>query len=308
MNTETKLENFDDLWGLGNPIVIEKKFRELLPQAMALKDKSIYLQLLSQIALTQALQKKFDDAHGTLNDAEKILTAEHDLARVRILLERGRVFHQAGMVLQQDEEITQAKVLFEQAYELGAKHQFDFHTINAAHMVAIVSEKVEQKIEWNEIAIKLAEKTKDQKAHAWLGSLYNNLGQNFLEAKQFDSALVVLKKTLELRKKEGHAPNIRVAKWAIARTTRFLEQIDEALTLLNALIKEYDEISNNGNLDMPPEMFTMTRGLVYEELAETYNAKARVVSKLAYDDLSKDEMFRKTEPKRLERLKEIQKL
>ncbi len=86
-NVGAKLENFNDLWSLGYPAVVEKKFHELLSQAKSLKDKSIYLQILSQIALAQALQKKFDDAHKTLDDAQKLLTPEYNLAQARIFLE-----------------------------------------------------------------------------------------------------------------------------------------------------------------------------------------------------------------------------
>ena len=91
-NVDVKLENFNDLWSLGYPAVVEKKFHGLLPQAESLKDKSIYLQILSQIALAQALQKKFDDAHKTLDDAQALLTPEYNLAQTRIFLERGRAF------------------------------------------------------------------------------------------------------------------------------------------------------------------------------------------------------------------------
>ncbi len=307
-NTDIKLEKFDDAWGLGDPVIIEKKFYELLPQAESLKDKSIYLQILSQIALTQALQKKFNEAHKTLNDAEALLTPEeeysknnpYDLARVRILLERGRVFQQAG-------NIVEARAYFEKSFEFSKKHKFDFHTINAAHMIAIVAEKPEEKIEWNQRAIEMATSTKDKWAQDWLGPLYNNLGQNYLEIQQFEKALTAFQKALEYRKIEGYMPNIRVAKWAVARALRSLDRLDEALTIQHELIKEYDAIAQSGSYDIPIQMFTLTRGLIYEELAEIYAEKAIVFAKLAYKDLSHDEMFRKTAPERLERLQRIQK-
>src|SRR5579872_5438770 len=113
-----KLENFDDLF-VGNPVDIEKNLSELLPQAAALKNKSIYLQILSQIALAQAMQQKFDQAHATLDKAEAGLTPEYAEARVRILLERGRIFHQAG-------DVDKALPYFEQSYELSKQHGFDF--------------------------------------------------------------------------------------------------------------------------------------------------------------------------------------
>lgn len=54
--------------------------------------------------------------------------------------------------------------------------------------------------------------------------------------------------------------------------------------------------------DLPKEMLPSVRGLVYEELAEVHAANAKTFAKLAYEDLSQDEWFRKLEPQRLERL------
>lgn len=297
-NVDMELENFDDIWGLGDPAMIEKKFHELLPQAKSLKDKSLYLQILSQIALAQALQKKFDTAHKTLNTAQELLTPEYDLARVRILLERGRVFQQA-------EKIDEARSFFEQSFELSSKHKFYDHAINAAHMIAIIAEKIEDKIKWNKIALDLAASSNDKRARKWLGPLYNNLGQNYLQARQFENALLIFQKALKYRKKEGYIPNIRIAKWAVACALRSLGRLDDALSIQKGILKEYDAITKSGIFDIPPEMFTLTRGYIYEEIAEIYSAKAAIFANLAYADLSDNIMFKNTAPERLERLKNI---
>jgi tetratricopeptide (TPR) repeat protein len=304
-NVAENLKNFDALWNLGDPEIIEKRFQELLPHAEKCADKSIYLQLLSQLALTQALQKKFVDAHKTLDLAEKQLESEYLVAKVRIILERGRAFQQEAMVLQKVEKIAKAIAHFELSYEISLNNSLDFHAINAAHMIAIAAPEANNKIKWNLLAIDLTEKTRDEKAKAWLGSLYSNLGQNYIETKQYEDALTVLEKTLEIRKKEHYEPNVRIAKWALARALRFLGRLDEALLILIPLLNEYDALSESGLYDFPQSMLQSFRGLVYEELAEAYNSKARVYAKLAYEDLSQDEMFSKTEPERLISLKNL---
>jgi hypothetical protein len=53
----TQLTNFDELF-VGHPSDIEKNLTSLLPEAKVLAGQSIYLQILSQIALAQAIQKK----------------------------------------------------------------------------------------------------------------------------------------------------------------------------------------------------------------------------------------------------------
>jgi len=217
---------------------------------------------------------------------------------VRILLERGRVFWQSG-------NIKAARPLFETSFELAQKYHFDEHTCNAAHLVAIIAETPEEKIKWNEIAIELAEHSQVTRAHAWLGSLYHNMGQAYIEEKQYEKALQTFQKTLGFREKEGYEPNVRVAKWGVARALRLLGRCEESLSILLPLVDEYDAMINSSELDMPAEILPSVRGLVYEELAEIYATKSKAFSKKAYEDLSKDEWFKKLEPARLERLKQL---
>ncbi len=293
----SKLENFDELF-VGDPEQIEKNLKELLPQAFALENRSTYIQIMSQIALAQAMQKNFDVAHETLNTAEKLLTSQDHLARVRILLERGRVWMQAG-------NNEAALPLFKQSFDLSAAHHFDYHTCNAAHMIAIVAATPEEKIAWNLRAIELAEKSKIERAQAWLGSLYNNLGQAYIEDRKYEKALIALQQAQKFREKEGYLPNVRIAKWAIARALRLLNRTNEALDILLALDNEYDSMMKRNELDMPKGMLDTARGLVCEELAEIYSAKAQFFAETAYKNLSKDEWFKKLEISRLERLNQL---
>ncbi|APR98422.1 hypothetical protein ASM33_04020 [Wolbachia endosymbiont of Folsomia candida] len=295
-NADTKLENFDDLF-TGNPENIEENLSALLLQAKALENKSVYLQILSQIALAQAMQKKFDLAHKTLDKAEASLASEYELAQVRILLERGRVFHQSG-------NIDEALPLFKMSYELSRKHEFDFHTINAAHMVAIVEKNVDEKIVWNKKAIDLAQKTQDKRAYAWLGAIYNNLAQNYIEAEQYSEAHSAFKQSKNFGEDRGDVIIVRGAKWGIARSLRSLNCLDEALSVQLALLEEYKTIAKKGEL--PVELMVVGRGLVYEELAEIHLAHMKKYAALAYQDLSKDPWCIKLIPERLEKMKELE--
>ncbi len=295
LNADTKLESFDDLF-TGNPENIEKNLSALLPQAQALENKSVYLQILSQIALAQAMQKKFDLAHKTLDNAETSLTSEYKLARVRILLERGRVFHQSDNT---DEVLP----LFKMSYELSRKHKFDFHTVNAAHMVAIVEKSVDKKIVWNKNAINLAQKTQDKRAYVWLGALYNNLAQNYIEAEQYSEAHSAFKQSKKFGEDRGDVIVVRGAKWGIARSLRSLNCLDEAMSMQLALLEEYETVAKKGEL--PIELIVVGRGLVYEELAEIHLAHMKKYAVFAYQDLSKDPWCIKLMPERLEKMKEL---
>lgn len=292
---DPKLENFDDLF-VGHPLEIEKNLRKLLLKANDLENKSIYLQILSQIALSQVMQQKFTEAHKTLDEAEEGLTSEYELARVRILLERGRVFHQS-------DNIEDALLFFKKSYALSNQHMFDFHTINAAHMMAIVVKNIDKKITWNKRAIALAEKTEDQRAHAWLGPLYNNLAQNYIEAHQYQEARSAFTKCKRYSEERGDIIVLRGAKWGIARSLRSLGSLDDALKMQLELLKEYDDIAQKG--EFPTELLVVGRGMVYEELAEIHLANMKEYAALAYQDLSKSLWFVKLEPKRLGKMKNI---
>ena len=93
---EEKLVNFDALWDYNNPKETEKKFRDLLPIAEKSGDASYFAQLLTQIARTEGLQGKFEDARKTLDSVEALLTPESTTPRIRFLLEKGRVCNSSG--------------------------------------------------------------------------------------------------------------------------------------------------------------------------------------------------------------------
>ena len=162
------LLDFDSLWDYHNAEQTERKFRELVEQAEASGDLSYALQLQTQIAQAQGLQGHFADAHLTLDGVEKQLTTDVALARVRYLLERGRVFNSA-------DQPARAVPLFVEAWELASGIGAWKFAIDAAHMVAIADADLASQVAWNEKALALIEQHPDQRR--WLPAIYNNLGE-----------------------------------------------------------------------------------------------------------------------------------
>ncbi len=288
---ETKeLPNFDELWDYGDPAGTETKFRELLPAARESKDTSYHAQLLTQIARTLGLQRKFEEAHRTLDEVETMLTDELIVPRIRYLLERGRVFNSSG-------EGDKSRPLFLEAWELGVKSKEDFYAVDAAHMLGIV-EPPEKQLEWNAKAIELAEKSEDRRARGWLGSLYNNSGWTYHELKQYDKALELFEKALRFQEEKQNEEGIRIARWTVARTYRSMGKIEEALQIQKDLEQEFEQKGIQQD------------GYVYEELGECLlllkkDEESRKYFKLAYDLLSKDPWLAANQPERLERLKKL---
>jgi tetratricopeptide (TPR) repeat protein len=288
---ETKeLPNFDEWWDYGDPAGTEVKFRELLPAAKGSGDASYHAQLLTQIARTLGLQRKFEEAHRILDEVEAMLTDELTVPRIRYLLERGRVFNSSG-------EGDKSKPLFLQAWELGVKSKEDFYAVDAAHMLGIV-EPPEKQLEWNAKAIELAEKSENQRARGWLGSLYNNTGWTYHDLKQYDKALESFEKALRFQEEKQNEEGIRIAKWTVARTYRSMGRIEEALQIQKELEQEFEQKGIQQD------------GYVYEEIGECLlllkkNEESRKYFKLAYDLLSKDPWLVANQPERLERIKEL---
>ncbi len=281
---------FDKLWNYSKPDETEKKFREILPEIKASGDRSAYLQLLTQIARTLGLQRKFEDAHKLLDEAETQLTDDDPVSKIRYQLERGRTFNSSG-------KTEKAEELFLKAYELGLNSGEENLTVDAAHMMAIVKSG-EQSLEWNETAMKLAENSSDPAAKKWLGSLYNNTGWTYFEMKDYEKALELFEKCKEWHKERNTGPGLFIARWSVSKTLRLLGRVDEALDIQNELLKEIEESKAEQD------------GYVYEELGECYlligkDEDAKKNFGIAYDLLSKDIWLAENEKERLQRLKEL---
>ena len=219
----TTLPDFDALWDYDRPDETEKKFQELLPEAEASGDVSYVAQLKTQIARTQGLQQKFTEAHQTLDAVEKSLTPEMMRARIRYLLERGRVFNSSN-------NREAARPLFLQAWQIAGETKEDFYAIDAAHMMGII-EPPKQQLGWNLKAVELAEKSNDERAQHWLGSLYNNIGWTYHNAGDYTTALNIFQKALAFREQQGELKPLLIARWCVGRTLRSLNRIDEALAI-----------------------------------------------------------------------------
>jgi tetratricopeptide (TPR) repeat protein len=288
------LPNFDVMWDYSNPDSTEIRFKEILPLLQNTSefdiDADYHPQLLTQIARAQGLQGKFHEADSTLKEADKIITEDMPIAKIRYLLEKGRLFNSLG-----DKE--QARPLFLEAYEYGLIKNLDLYTVDAAHMMGIVEPEAKQ-LDWSLMALEVAEKSEDERCKGWLGALYNNIGWTFFDLQKYEDALKIHLKGYEWRKEQGDAETTRIAKWSVARMLRALEKYDDALTMQQEILQEL------GENQLPAD------GYVYEELAElnwqrgnTVEAKGYFAQ--AYELLLMDSWLVKNEPERINRLRKM---
>ncbi len=266
-----QLENFDELF-YGDPVEIEQRLEALVPLAEARGEHSLLAQILSQLALSQAMQKKFEQAHSTLDRATALTPAGDLLAAARVTLERGRVHHQSG-------NSAAALPFFHESYELALRGNHPAHTTNAAHMIAIVVEDPAEKIEWNHRALELAQASSDPKARAWIGPLYNNLARSQIDAQDYAGALLSYTACQAIAEERNEVLIVRGAIWGRALANRCLGEYEIARRFQLHLLQEYAGAEERGEL--PPALLATARGMVYAELAELDSIAAGRDSKAA---------------------------
>lgn len=256
------LADFDQLWDYGDPAGTEARFRELLPAATAAGHADLHAQLLTQIARCQGLQRRFDDAHRTLVEAERLLAGRQGSAVVRLLLERGRVFNSSG-------DPAGSLPYFHAALAAAQAQKLDFYAVDAAHMLGIAA-GADEGLAWNLKAIAMAQASKDERARGWLGSLLNNTGWSYHDAGDYPRALERFQQALAFRREQGKQPELRIAEWCVARCLRSLGRLEEAFTIQRDLEQQWTAAGGEGD------------GYVFEELAELLLTLGRAAAAKPY--------------------------
>lgn len=277
--------DIDTYWEYGNPAASEQRFRAALADASG----DTQLELLTQIARTYSLRRRFAEAHALLDDIERKLPGAGTAPRVRYLLERGRTYNSAG-------DKARAKPLFIEAYELGRQAGLEGLAVDAAHMVPIVSGGAEGAL-WTERGLALARSSADPKARALLPALLNNHAWNLHDERRYEEALPVFREAETAWHATGRQPQGRIATWSVARCLRSLGRFNEALAMQRALERAYAEAG-------APD------GYVFEEIAELLlamdrRAESRPYFERAASELGHDPGFAKAQTARLQRLRDL---
>lgn len=276
---------FDTPWNYDDPAGTEIVFRKTLSEAGEAAPKAWRAELLTQIARTLGLQRKFDEADDVLEEARAL--AEGDArAMARWHLERGRVRNSSGRK-------PEAIPLFERAWALAEEANADYFAVDALHMLAIAAAP-EVQMGWHRKAIERAKASTEERARNWRASLLNNLGWTLHDAGEHEQALAIFNEALAARIEQGKDGPTRIAKWCVARCLRSLGRIDEALAMQEALLAEHAAAgSSDGFVD--EELGECLLALGKEEEAQNYFAAA-------YAALKDDLWLKDSEPARIERL------
>jgi tetratricopeptide (TPR) repeat protein len=272
--------DIDSFWEYANPAASEERLRAALGSVQG----SLRLELLTQVARTFSLRRRFDEAHGILDDVEQQLPGAGPRPHVRYLLERGRTFNSGG-------EKEQARALFVAAWEQALAAHLEGLAVDAAHMVAITYAGLPESVVWNQRGLALARSSQDTKAHALIPAMLNNAAWDLHDMGRYDEALPLFQEAQAEWTAHSKPEQIRIARWSVARCLRSLGRCQEALAIQRDLEAE---LAAAGSVD----------GYVFEEIAENLAAlgdmaAARPYFVQAYVALSKDPWFVQNEAARL---------
>lgn len=293
---ETQRPDFLKLWDFDDPAGSEARFRALLVDVDPVTATSDRAQLLSQIARSLGLQRRWSEAHAVLDEAEGLLAGRAlPVARLRCRLERGRTFDSpAHRTAEKQREA--ARSCYLEVFETGRELGLHGLALDAAHMLGII-EPAEEALAWNLRSIALAEASEDEQARAWLGALYNNTGWAYHDRGEFARARDYFEKALAWYRVAQREQPLRIARWCLARCLRSLGQVDEALAMQTALWREAEAAGAEASA-----------GYTAEELGECLLAlgrdeEARPWFALAHATLSQREAWLiEAEPERMARL------
>lgn len=281
--------DIDALWNFADPAASETRFVAATGALHAESPGWHGLLLRTQVARAQGLQRRFADAHRTLDAIDVNAPGAPPMLRVRHLLERGRVFNSSG-------DRASAKPCFAEAWDVASRSALDGLAVDAAHMIAIV-ESGNAVMEWNVKALALAESSGDPAARKWRGSLLNNIGWTHFAAGRHGEALDLFERAVVARTEAGETGRLLVARWCVARTLRALGRIADALALQQSLSAAHEAAGT-------------TDGYVCEELAECLLESGRGTEAAswfakAHALLSRDAWLAESEPARLERIRSL---
>jgi tetratricopeptide (TPR) repeat protein len=283
-------EPFDQLWDFDDPGATEAAFRGYLDEHGESLSDAERAELLSQLARTLGLQRRFDEAHKVLKEALD-LAGNDLLARCRCRLEKGRAFRSAGNLTKARECFANALADARSAPVGSGERSPDFYEVDALHMLALAAPEGAAQLDWHRRAIAAAEASPNETTRYWRGSLANNLGWTLHDAGRYEEALQAFETALASRIEQGNESEVGIARWCVGRCLRSLGRLEEALALQMSLDSEGD-------------------GYVQEELAECLLAlgrieEARPCFRAAHEILSTDARLVETEPGRLARLRQL---
>jgi len=189
-------------------------------------NRPVEVEGLSQVARMMLLTNRVESGKVYLEEARQRANQSDSMGWSRYLGVRGRFEWKEG-------SLKAARATFEEMYDYCSTSQLWARAVDAAHMVAIVSEQPEEQIAWGKKGIGIAEARETMQ---WLGPLWNNLAGSYFETKEYDSALECYLKARDYHWRFSDERAKLVADYHIGMTYRVLREYEEARKWLRPVL------------------------------------------------------------------------
>lgn len=268
----------DGYWNVEDLAMTESKIRLQIPKINETPQPK-QIEAMTQLARLFCLQGKLKEARDFLVFAETLLKdlseKERTRPQVRYYLEEGR-FYCLSMYP------SRALDSFQKAFEISSESsELEIFAVDSAYMMSITL-PAKQGSKWLQIAIEIAQKTKDSHGRQWQTFLYMADGWKAFDHHNYEKALSLFERAQSFSNDETPAVN-RTIKWCTARCLRALNQIEKSLDFQMQISRELSQAGESN-------------GYVLLEMAECYQIlqkteEARAYFQLAYDKLKIDKWF-----------------
>jgi len=214
-------------------------------------DNSALTEAYSQIARCFIIAGNLDEGRVWLSKAEKIANPDQAGGWSRFLGVRGRLEWQeeVSRTGEFSPVVKQAADTFKEMYDYCLEQKLYSRAIDAAHMVAIVSD-MDDRIEWGLKGIKAAE---EGNIAEWLGPLWNNHGWNLDEMGKYAESLQALLKAREYHYRDQDEMAKIIADWSVGHAYRMVGQLDTARTWItdvyNRAVSRYENDPSGENAE-----------------------------------------------------------
>ncbi len=217
MSKEELLEKADSLFNSRQYAESRRIYKQIAEKAENAKDNSLLTEAYSMIAQTFLILDKKEIGREWITKARNIANYEEPLGWSRYLGVRGRFEWK-------DDELDKAAKTFIEMYEFCSAQKFHERAIDAAHMVAIVSD-LEEQVTWAKKGIVEAEAGNVTR---WLGPLWNNLAATYEDMGKFKDAVESYLNARDYHYKYGDETNKMIADWAVGHAYRLNGDIQKA--------------------------------------------------------------------------------
>jgi tetratricopeptide (TPR) repeat protein len=231
-------------------------------------NRSVETEATAQVARMYLITGEKEMGREWLIKAEGLAVDSDPMGWSRFLGVRGRFEWKDG-------DSKAARKTFEDMYDYCSGNLIWSRAVDAAHMIAIVSDDPAEQIEWGKRGIEAAEKTDNE---SWLGPLWNNMAGTYYDLKEFDSALTCYLKAREYHWRFSGETGKLFADYHVGMTYRLLGEFDEAASWLRPVLAWAERLGNHS-----------AAGQAAEDLGEVSLAKGQRDDGIALLQRARDE-------------------